>query len=227
MLGTIVNVLAILAGGALGLLGNKWIPEKLGEALMKGLGLCVLYIGISGSLCGENTLVLILSIIFGILMGELADLDGKINRLGKWCEKKMAGFGGKMGNLSEGFVGASLLFCVGAMAILGPLQSGLTGDHTVLFTKSLMDGVAAIIFASTWGVGVLLSGSLVLLYQGAITLLAQWISPLLSDAVINEMSCAGYLLIVALALNMLGITKIKVMNYVPAVFLPILLCQFL
>ncbi len=97
----------------------------------------------------------------------------------------------------------------------------------MLFTKSLMDGVAAIIFASTWGVGVLLSGSLVLLYQGAITLLAQWISPLLSDAVINEMSCAGYLLIVALALNMLGITKMKVMNCVPAVFLPILLCQFL
>ena len=103
----------------------------------------------------------------------------------------------------------------------------LRGEYTVLFTKSLMDGVAAIIFASTWGVGVLLSGSLVLLYQGAITLLAQWISPLLSDAVINEMSCAGYLLIVALALNMLGITKMKVMNCVPAVFLPILLCQFL
>ena len=127
--------------------------------------------------------------------------------------------------MSEGFVTASLLFCVGAMAIVGSLQDGLTGDHTTLFAKSLLDGISAVVFASSLGIGVAFSAAAVFLYQGAIALMASFISPFLGEAVIAEMTCVGSLLIIALALNMLGITKIKVMNLVPACILPIFLCM--
>ena len=225
MLGTIVNVAAIVLGGAIGLFLKKGLPERLSDTLMKGLGLCTLYIGISGCLAGENTLVLIVSMVVGTIIGEAVDLDDKINRLGKWIERKFAGkrFSGKV-SLAEGFVTASLLFCVGAMAIVGSLQSGLTGQHETLFAKSVLDCVAAIIFASSLGVGVLLSAGLVFAYQGSITLLAGFIEPFLTDPVIAEMNCVGNVIIIGLAMNMLGISKFKVMNFVPAIFLPILLC---
>ena len=225
MLGTIVNAAAIVLGGAIGLFLKKGLPERLSDTLMKGLGLCTLYIGISGCLAGENTLVLIVSMVIGTIIGEAVDLDDKINRLGKWIERKFAGkrFSGKV-SLAEGFVTASLLFCVGAMAIVGSLQSGLTGQHETLFAKSVLDCVAAIIFASSLGVGVLLSAGLVFAYQGSITLLAGFIEPFLTDPVIAEMNCVGNVIIIGLAMNMLGISKFKVMNFVPAIFLLILLC---
>lgn len=224
MLGTIVNTLAVLAGSILGLLltavtkkfGMK-VSERFSERIMQALGLCTIYIGISGSLEGENTLVLILSMVIGTLIGEALDLDEKINRLGNFLEKK---------GIAEGFVSASLLFCVGAMTIVGSLQSGLTGRHETLFAKSMLDFVAAIVFASSLGLGVIFSAVFVLVYQGAITLAAQWLSPLLTDTVVQEMSCAGYVIIIALGLNMLHISKFKVMNFVPAIFLPILICRF-
>lgn len=231
MLGTLVNAAAIIVGGAIGLLLKKGLPKKMADTLMKGLGLCTLYIGISGCLEGENTLVLIVSMVLGTILGEVVDLDDKINRLGNFLEWK---FGGKKSDaaevpgqkvsLAEGFVTSSLLFCVGAMAIVGSLQSGLTGNHDTLFAKSLLDFVAAIIFASSLGVGVLLSAGLLFLYQGSITLLAQFIEPFLTDPVIAEMNCVGNVIIIGLAMNMLGITKLKVMNFVPAILLPILLC---
>ena len=127
----------------------------------------------------------------------------------------------------EGFVNASVLFCVGAMAIMGALDSGLTGDHATLYAKSTLDGITSIVYGSTMGVGVALSGVAVFLYQGLITLCASFIAPFLSEVVIAEMKCVGSLLIVGLSFNVLGITKIKVMNYVPAVFFPILLCRFM
>ena len=197
----------------------------MADTLMKGLGLCTLFLGISGSLKGENSLILIISMVVGAIIGEAIDLEDKINQLGKWVEKKFSNKKTKEDKVSvaEGFVTASLLFCVGAMAIVGSLQSGLQGNHEMLFNKSVLDFVAAIIFASTLGVGVVLAASLVFLYQGTITLLAQWIAPFLTDAVINEMTCVGSVIIMGLALNMLGITKLRVMNYVPAIFLPIIL----
>lgn len=234
MLGTLVNAGAIVIGGAIGLLLKKGLPKKMADTLMKGLGLCTLYIGISGCLEGENTLVLIVSMVVGTIIGEAIDLDDKINRLGNFLERK---FGGKKSDaaetqvqkvsLAEGFVTSSLLFCVGAMAIVGSLQSGLTGNHDTLFAKSLLDFVAAIIFASTLGAGVMLSASLLFVYQGSITLLAGVIEPFLTDPVIAEMNCVGNVIIIGLAMNMLGISKFKVMNFVPAIFLPILLCMFL
>ena len=192
--------------------------------MQKGLALCVLYIGVKGSLAGTNTLVTILSLVLGAILGELLNIDRGIERLGAWAQSKLSRGGSRLG---EGFVTASLLFCVGSMAVVGSLQSGLTGNHETIFTKSMLDFVSAIILASSLGLGVCLSGAFVLVYQGAIVLLARWAAPVLSDYVVAEMSCAGSLLIVALGLNMLGITKIKVANLLPAMFLPIVLCLFM
>ena len=225
MISVFVNAGAVVAGSCIGLLLKKGIPERLSDILMKALGLCTLYIGISGSLKGENTIILIVSMVVGVLIGEGIDLDDKLNRLGKFLETRFSKEGEKV-SIAEGFVSASLLFCVGAMTIVGSLQSGLTGNHEMIFAKSMLDFVAAIIFTSSLGIGVFFSAVFVLVYQGAIVLLAQWISPLLTDYTIGEMTCAGSVIIIALGLNMLGIIKLKVMNFVPAIFAPMLLCQF-
>ncbi len=230
MLGTIVNTASIIIGSIIGLVFKQALSEKMADTLMKGLGLCTLFIGISGSLKGENTILLILSMVLGILIGEGIDLEDKINKLGKWLETKVKSKNNNPANktsIAEGFVSASLLFCVGAMTIVGSLQSGLQGDHAMLFSKSMLDFVAAIIFASSLGIGVIFSAVFVLIYQGSITLLAQWIAPILSETVVNEMTCVGSVIIMGLALNMLGITKLRVMNLVPAIFIPIILCMFM
>ena len=242
--GTIVNALAVLAGSAAGLLlkwlagrfssrlpaGSASLGQRLQTIIMQGVALCVLYIGISGSFKGSNTLIAILSMVIGAIIGELLDLDKRMHHLGDWVQKKtehLVKNGSAGPSISDGFVTASLLFCVGAMAIVGALQDGLTGDHATLFAKSLLDGISSIVFAASLGVGVAFSAVAVFLYQGVIALAASFLSPFLGDAVIAEMICVGSLLILALGLNMLDLTKIKVMNLVPAIFLPILLCMFM
>lgn len=227
MLGTVVNVIAILAGTLVGLIIKKGLSEKMADTLMKGLGLCTLFLGISGSLKGENSLILIVSMVVGTLIGEGIDLEDKLKKLGDFLESRFKSKDGKSVSIAEGFVTASLLFCVGAMAIVGSLQSGLTGNHEMLFSKAMLDCVAAIIFASTLGIGVACSAAFVFLYQGTITLLASWIAPFLTEQVIAEMTCTGSVIIIGLALNMLGVTKLKVMNYVPAIFVPVILCRFM
>lgn len=223
MLGTWVNVVAVLGGGSIGLLIQKGLPQRLSDTLMKGLALCTIYIGISGSLKGQDTLKLILSVVIGALIGEGLDLDGKIQWLGNWVERRFSKKDGGV-SVAEGFVTASLVFCVGAMTIVGSLQSGLTGDHQMLFTKSMLDFVSSMIFASSLGIGVLFAAAFVLVFQGSITLLAGLAAPFLGDVVIAEMTCVGSVLIIGLGLNMLGLTKLKVMNYIPAIFLPIVFC---
>jgi len=239
--GSIINALAIVAGAAVGLL-LKWLAgrfssilpseagqlgHRLQEIIMQGVALCVLYIGISGSLKGSNTLVAILSMVLGAIIGEILDLDRRMKQLGDWVQSKTQKLAGGT-SVSEGFVTASLLFCVGAMAIVGSLENGLTGNYDTLKAKSLLDGISSIVFASSLGIGVAFSGVAVLIYQGLISLSASFISPYLGgEAVIAEMTCVGSLLIAALSLNMLGVTKIKVMNLVPACLLPILLCRFM
>ena len=227
MLGTIVNTIAGVIGAAIGMLVKKGIPERLSDTMMKGIGLCTLFLGISGSLKGQNSLILIISMVVGALIGEGIDLDAKLNRFGSWIESKFKSKDGEKISIAEGFVSASLLFCVGAMTIVGSLQSGLQGDHEMLFNKSMLDFVSSIIFASTMGVGVMLSAAFVFVYQGTITLAAQWVAPFLTETIIAEMTCVGSVIIIGIALNLLGITKLKVMNYVPAIFIPILLCQFM
>lgn len=226
MISVVINMAAVVAGGTAGLFFGRRFPKRVADTVMVGLALCVLYIGISGALGGQNTLITILSVALGGMLGELMDIDGGLNKLGQKLEAKLGGvFGGSP--LAEGFVSASMLFCVGAMAIVGSLQSGLAGDHSTIIAKSVIDGIAAVLLASSLGAGVLFAALAVGVYQGAIVLLAECLQPLLSDAVVAEMSCAGSLLIIGLAFNMLNVTKIKVANYIPAIFLPIILCRFM
>lgn len=222
MLGALVNAGAVFVGGLLGALLGRLLNKKIGDAVMAGLALAVIYIGYSGSLAGSHTLVAILSLVIGAVIGTLLRLEDRVRSLGARLEKLVSK--GDSGDFAKGFVSASLLFCVGAMAITGPLDSGLRNNHTTQYVKALIDGIEAVIFASNLGFGVLFSAFCILIYQGGITLLAGLIAPYLSELVIGEMTCVGSLLVLALGLNMLNVTKIKVMDYVPAVFLPILLC---
>ena len=226
LLGSLVNSAAIVLGGSIGLVLKKGISDRLANAVMNALALCVLYIGVSGMLKGENILITILSMVAGTLVGDGLELDKKINQLWDTIENMVASPNEGV-SVSKGFVTASLLFCVGAMAIVGALQSGLTGNHDTLFAKSLIDGIASIVMASSLGIGVLLSAGLILVYEGGISLFANILAPLLTDSVINEMTCVGSLLIVGLALNMLKLTDLKIMNYAPAVFFPILFGLFM
>ncbi|MEG1547115.1 MAG: DUF554 domain-containing protein [Clostridia bacterium] len=220
MLGTIVNAGAILLGGGIGLLLKKGIPQRVGDAIMKVISLCIIYIGISGALEGNNVLVVVLSIVFGAVLGTLLDLDGRLNRMGERIQRHIVK-DGRESTFAKGLVTSTLLFCVGAMAVVGSLSSGLTGDYSTLYAKSLIDGITAMVFATTMGVGVLFSALFVLIYQGTITLLAQFVAPILSAGVIAEMTCTGSLMIIGLGLNMLGVTKFKVMDYVPGIFIAI------
>ncbi len=227
MLGTLVNAIAIIVGAVVGIVLKKGLPGRMTDTLMKGVGLCTVFLGISGSLKGENSLILILSIVIGTIIGEGIDLEDKINRLGLWAERRFKKESNGEVSIAEGFVTASLLVCVGAMAIVGALQSGLMGDHKMLFSKSILDFIMAVVLSSTLGIGVAFSAGLVFLYQGSITLLAQWIAPFLTNTVIMEMTCVGSVVMIGLGLNIIGITKLRVMNYVPAIFVPIILCRLI
>ena len=225
MLGTIVNCITIAVGCFLGLVAKGKIPERIGDTIMKGLALCTMYIGISGALEGNDTLQMIISIAIGALIGEIIDIDKWLEKLGAFLESEF-NKKGKSGSIAQGFITSSLLFCVGAMAIVGSLESGLKGDNTTLFTKSILDGISSIIFTSTLGIGVIFSIGTVLIYQGGIAICAGMLSNVLSSVVITNMSAVGGLLILGLGLNMLGVTKIKIANMLPAIFIPIIFGLF-
>lgn len=219
MLGTIVNTVAIIAGGILGVFLTKGIPESYKTTIMQGLGLSVFVIGLSGALETSNILVMISSVVIGTIIGEAIKIEYGLEKLGLWIEGKL---GAKEGGVAKGFVTASLVYCIGAMAIMGALESGLTGNHEILFAKALIDGVSAIIFASTLGIGVALSGAAVFVYQGLITITATFMKPFLVESVIAEMSAIGGLLIIGIASNIMEVKRIKVGNMLPAVFIPII-----
>lgn len=221
MLGTIVNFFTIFVGGIIGVLLKGGLPKRFTDTIMSGIALCVIYIGISGTLKGENMLLIVISIAIGSLLGEAINIDDKLILLGNFIENKAKNFS-KDTSISLGFVTASLLFCVGAMAVVGSLESGLLGKYDILFTKSILDGVTALILSSTLGIGVILSAFSVLVYQGLITLAASLLQNILTTPIVNEMSAVGSLLIIGIGLNMLGITKIKVANMLPAIFIPII-----
>lgn len=227
MLGTIVNSISVIVGCLVGLLVKDRLTEKIGTTIMNGLALCILYIGISGALNGGDTLIMIISVAIGALIGEIIDIDKWLNKLGYYLESKFKSNKENDISIAEGFITSSLLFCVGAMAIVGSLESGLKGNHNTLFTKSVLDGISSIIFTSSLGIGVIFSSFSVFVYQGVITLAAEFLSGVLSTTVITNMSAVGGLLIIGLGLNMLGITKIKIANLLPAIFLPILFQLFI
>lgn len=218
MIGTLINVATILAGVGLGLLLRKGIPERMRDTVMQGLGLCVMLIGVSGAIGTADTMCVIVSIVIGGLLGSAINIEHQLDRLGQAAEKRFAK--GDNSSFAKTFVTASLVYCVGAMAIVGSMDSGLRGDHTTLIAKSALDGVSAIFFTSALGPGVALSALAVLVYQGAIALLATWIAPLLTNPIINEMSAVGGLLIIGIGLNMLYDKHISVGNLLPAIFVP-------
>ncbi len=217
MIGVIVNTATVILGSIIGLLFNKGIPERITRAVMVGIGLCTLYIGISGVIECKSTLVLIISIVLGAILGTLLKLDDGINKLGDLISKKCKS--SKSGaKISEGFVTACLMFCIGAMTITGSIESGLSGNNEIIFTKSLLDFISSMMISVSLGIGVLFSAVFVFAFQGGLVLLAQLLSEFLTDsAMITAITSAGSLLILALGLNILGITKIKVADYLPSI----------
>ena len=221
MLGTLVNALAIIAGSLVGLFFSKGIADNYRDIIMNGVGLSVILIGIKSALVSGDLMVVIFSVILGALLGEAARIEARLEALGKYLEKKVAAKSSDTSSFARGFVTASLVFCVGSMAIVGSLESGLTGNHQTLFAKSVLDGVTSVIFASAMGLGVMFSGAAVFLYQGLITMTAVFMKNFLVPETISQMSSVGGLLIMALGFNMLKITTIRVGNLIPGIFLPL------
>jgi uncharacterized membrane protein YqgA involved in biofilm formation len=223
MPGVLVNTLAVIIGSLLGLSLRRGIPEKITRAVMTAIGLCTLYLGISGALAGKNAIIAIVSLVLGAALGTWLDIDGAIRRLGDWVGLKLKRPEQPGKAIGEGFITASLLFCVGSMTIVGSLNAGLLNDHTMLFAKSVLDFISAIMLSVSLGVGVLLSAAFVLIFQGAIIVLAQFLRPVLNSAAVAEMSCVGGILILAVGLNLLNITKIKAADLLPAlIFAPLI-----
>lgn len=224
MLGVIVNTLTVIVGSLIGLLAKKAIPNDWSGFIVSGMGFVTMYIGISGAFSGQNTLIAVISMAVGSLIGIAIDIDARVNNGVSKLENKFSKSSEEVGaSFTEGFVTASMLFCVGAMTIVGSLQAGLIGDNTMLFTKATMDGISSVFFAASLGAGVLASAAFVFVFQGGIVLLAQFVEPFLGDAVVAEMTCVGSLILMGMALNLVGATKLKIMNYLPAIFMPIIL----
>lgn len=219
MTGTIVNALAIAAGSIVGFLFKGKIPAKYNSILMNAMGLAVILIGLKSALNVNSFLLLIFSLAIGSIIGEFFEIENKLEKLGKWLETRFSSHGS---GIAEGFVTASLVFCVGSMAIVGSLESGLSGNHQTLFAKSVIDGVASVVFASSLGIGVLFSSVSVFIYQGFITGTSSFMKDLLTPEVITDMSAVGGLLITAIGINMIRTAKIRVGNMLPSIFIPLL-----
>lgn len=219
MLGTVTNTVSILIGGSIGSgLGNS-LSKRYSDILLNAIAVSVILLGLKSALKTENVLLLIGCMAVGSLIGEYLRIEDRLSYISKRVERK---FLKKQGNIAEGFMTATLIYCVGAMSIIGSIESGVSNNHSTLFAKSVLDGVSAIVFSSTLGIGVTFSAISVFLYQGSITLLAGLLSKYLQPESLNELSAIGGLLIMIIGLNILKITKIKVGNMIPAVFLPIL-----
>lgn len=220
---------AIAAGGGLGLLLRKGLPERFKEIIVQALGLAVIIVGLSGTLAGlfrvtpegglnrQFLMLMIFSLVIGGTAGELVNVERLLNRAGAFLERRLVK---GEGTFAKGFVTASLVFCVGAMAIVGSMEDGLSGNPEILYAKAILDGVIAIVFAATMGPGVLFSAVSVFLYQGSLTLLARLISPVVTGVMVTQMSLVGSVLILAIGMNLLGFIKIRVGNLLPAVFVP-------
>jgi len=222
--GTLVNAAAIVAGSLLGTLLSG-IPEGMRKTVMQGIGLAVVLLGLKMSFDTKNILIVILSLVVGSIAGEAMKIEHRLNQVGNWLETKVGR--GKQGSIATGFVTATLVYCIGAMAVLGSMDSGLRNNHEILFTKAMLDGFSAIIFTSTLGIGVAFSAFPVLVYQGAITLLSTQIYNLISkemlDMILVELTATGGLLIVAIGINIMEIRKINVANMLPALLVAAIL----
>ena len=222
MLGVLINSIAVVIGSIIGLIFKNKISEKVSKPVMIGLGVCILYIGVSGSLVGENVVITICAIVLGVVVGTILKIDDTLNKFARKVEAKFK----KENNnesLAEGMVTATLLFCIGAMTVTGSISAGLTGDNSILITKAILDFVSSIMLAASLGKGVMLSGISLLISQGLLVILASVIAPYMSESIINEITCVGSLLIILIGTNMMGLTKVKVADFLPAIiFTPII-----
>lgn len=221
--GVLINAAAVAVGGVLGTLGGRLMPEKMKQTVLAATGLVSIGIGISGAIGSSNQLIPILSLVIGAVIGELLHIEDGVTRAGDWLQKRF----GKSGSITEGFVTGSLVFAAGAMAVMGSLESGLKNDHTILMTKSVIDMAGSVAFAGSLGIGVAFSALSILVLEGTVTLLASLLTGVLTDAVITEISVTGSLIIIGVGLNVLGLTKLRIMNMTPALLLPVLLCKFM
>jgi uncharacterized membrane protein YqgA involved in biofilm formation len=219
-MGTIINAIAILIGGGLGLLFRKRFPERIAQTTLQILGLFTTVVGMSMALQGQEFIMVLISLVAGAILGEWMDIEGRLEWFGRWLERRLHV---TEGSPAKGFIYASVLFCVGSMAIVGSITDGLKGDPSILVTKAMMDGIISIPFAASMGFGVLGSALPVLLYQGSITLLAWKVQSLFTPAMIRELTSVGGVIVMGIGINILGLKKIRVGNLIPALLLIILL----
>ncbi len=219
MQGTLINTMAIILGSLVGVGLKGGIPDQYKETVIGAIGLSVLLIGAKSALQTDALLLVIVSLALGSLAGEMLRIENRLERLGRLIGRRLAG---SEEGVANAFVTASLVFCVGAMAVVGSLESGLTGNHQTLYAKSLLDGVTSIVFASTLGIGVVFSALAVLIYQGGITLSAAYLKPFLTPTVIEQMTAVGGLLILAIGFNILGFKRLRIGNMLPAIAIPLI-----
>ena len=225
-LGTIVNSLAIFAGAVLGIIFKKGLPTKWQETMMGGIALCIIVIGVQMALKTQNIVIVIFSLVLGSIIGEIMNIEAAMNVLGQYLGKKIAGKDGSAAAaVAKGFVSATVLFCSGAMAIVGSIQDGLTADHTTLFAKATLDGLISLVFSANMGIGVALSAFSVAVYQGLITLLSGVVGPLITEVMLAELTAAGGVMIMAIGTNMLHLTSLRVGNMVPGMFVAAVLAK--
>lgn len=219
MLGVLVNVAAIVAGGMIGLLLKRGLPETVKHVVMQAIGLAVIVIGLSYALLTNEVLLMVLSLVIGGAIGAMIRIEERLETFGTRMETR---FQSAEGGFAKGFVLATLVYCVGTMAIIGSIEAGVNNDHTMLFVKAILDGVSAIVFAATLGYGVIFSAIPVLLYQGLIVFIGVRVEPFLTDVLINEMGAVGGVIIMGIGINILNLARIRVGDLLPAVFVPIL-----
>lgn len=222
MLAVVVNTLTVLLGSILGMLLGKRLKEEYTRTVIACMGICTMVIGISSAIATSNIVTVIVCLVIGTVLGELIKLEKRMDSIGDFLKKKVPQGGSS--RFTEGFVTASLLYCVGSMTIMGSFDAGLRGDNSIIFAKSVMDGIMSVTLAATMGVGVAFSALAVFVIQGGLTLLAGFVAPVLSEPVITEMSAVGGVMLIATGMNIIGLTKerIRVGNMLPALILPVL-----
>ena len=218
--GCVINAILVVAGTAVGLIFNTERMKTIGERIFQAFAIFVACLGITGTVGMDDPILVLGCLIVGIAIGEIVDIDDKFNRLGNWLQRKFSKGQKSDDRFANGFVSASLLFCIGSMTFMGALESGLQNQHTIYITKGVIDGVSAITLTMGSGIGVMFSAAAVLIYQGLLTLGASFLAPVLSPEMVAVSSQIGSLFLVAIALNMLEIKKIKVANFLPAMFMP-------
>lgn len=224
-LGTIANAAAIICGALAGIVLRRGLPEKWQQTIMQGVALCIVVIGLQMAFKTANIVIVVVSLVIGSIIGEYFDIEGSLQKFGSWIASKV--YHGKDGSfaaqLARGFISSTLIFCIGAMAVVGALQDGLKQDPTILYAKATLDGIISVILTANLGIGVAFSAFSVFIYQGCLTLLAAFLQTVMTEAVLNEITACGGVLITAIGINMLKILEIRISNQLPAIFIAWLL----